>query len=204
MTKSWASRLLLCVDDDVDSCAAFKARLSTYRVMAAHTATTGMYLARRFPFDAYLVNAELPDGGAVDFCDAVRRFDPKAPVIAYNAPEHEACSPLVMTGMKIYLVGLSSTASLTAMLASAIEGCALESLSARIAEHAAVQDELKDRSSAVGVRVQNSWRQWQASRARLIRGKAYKAFATAGGSRANFIRTWPEIADSSGIERSTV
>jgi DNA-binding NarL/FixJ family response regulator len=201
MTNSSTSRLLLCVDNDVDSCAAFKARLKTYRVVEAHAADTGMRLARRFPFDVYLVNAELPDGGAVEFCDAVCRIDPKAPVIAYNAPEeYEACSTLLMIGMKIYLVGPSSTASLTAMLASAIEGRRVESLPARIAEHAAVQDELQDRSAAVGVRLQSSWRQSQDSRARLARGKAYKAFASAGGSRANFMRIWAGMVDSLRIK----
>src|SRR5262245_53374144 len=99
-----------------------------------------------------------------------------------------------MRKMKIHLVGASSTASLTAMLASAIEACWIESLSAGIAAHAAVLDEIKARPVAVRVGLWNSWRRSQDLRARMIRGKAYKAFISAGGSRANFIRILGENA----------
>lgn len=195
MINTSGSRLILCVDNDVDSCAAFKVRLSGYNVMVAHAADTGIGVARKWPVDVYLVNAELPVAGAVEFCRGVRSFDPNSPILVYNAPEtYEDRSALMMTGMKIHLVGYSSTASLTAMLATAIEGCWVESLTARVAEQAAVMDELKARSSAVRVRIWNSWKRSQDLRARVIRGKAYRAFATAGGNRANFIRMLGENA----------
>jgi response regulator RpfG family c-di-GMP phosphodiesterase len=194
MVNSFGSRLILCVDNDVDSCAAFKVRLSGYNVMVAHAADTGIGVARKSPFDVYLVNAELPLAGAVEFCRVVRSFDPNTPILVYNAPEKlEDCSAF-MTGMKIHLVGYSSTASLTAMLATAIEECWVESLTARVAEQAAVLEELKGRSTAVRVRMWNSWKRSQDLRARVIRGKAYRAFAAAGGNRANFIRMLDENA----------
>jgi response regulator RpfG family c-di-GMP phosphodiesterase len=194
MINTFGSRLILCVDNDVDSCAAFKIRLGSYHVMVAHAADTGIGVARKWPFDVYLVNAELPLAGAVEFCRGVRSFDPNSPILVYNAPEKHEDRSLFMTDLKIHLVGYSSTASLTAMLATAIEGCWVESLTARVAEQAAVMDELKARSSAVRVRIWNSWKRSQDLRARVIRGKAYRAFATAGGNRANFIRMLRENA----------
>jgi DNA-binding NarL/FixJ family response regulator len=195
MINSSGSRLVLCVDNDVDTCAAFKVRLSGYNVMVAHAPYTGIGVARKLPVDVYLVNAELPLAGAVEFCRVVRSFDPNSPILVYNAPEKsEDRSAFITTGMKIHLVGYSSTASLTAMLATAIEASWVESLTARVAEQAAVLDELTARSSAVRVRMWNSWKRSQDLQARVIRGKAYRAFANTGGNRANFIRMLGENA----------
>jgi CheY-like chemotaxis protein len=192
-TNNHCSRLILCVDDDVDSCAAFKARLSGYHVTVAHTPDMGTGLARRFPFDVYLLNAALPDAGALKFCRFVKRFDPNTPIFAYNAPDkYKDRAVLMVTGKRIYFLGYSTAASLTAMLASAIESCWIESLTARVTVRAAVLDDLKNRPAMVRARMWNRWQQSQDLRARIIRGKAYRAFTAAGGNRANFARMLAE------------
>jgi two-component system copper resistance phosphate regulon response regulator CusR len=47
-------------------------------------------LARNTTFDLYVVDNWMPGGSGVDFCNQVRQFDPRTPILFYSGAAYEA------------------------------------------------------------------------------------------------------------------
>jgi len=132
----------------------------------------------------------------------LKSFDRKTPIVSYaTEPRDGEREFLIQSGARDHFVKPLDPARLKILIESAIQDCWLESMAARIAEHAAVLEELKQRSKAVHDRSAETWSDSERLRNRLLRLKAYRAFLEAGGIRANFHRIWPEMADAFGVGR---
>lgn len=196
------SRLMLFVDDDQETRLLVREGLSDCQVLTAACATTSLAMARRIPVDVYLISARLPDLPADELCRAVRRFDRKTPIITC-APERREGERerMLAAGAQEHLVKPLDLAWLRSVIEAALNDRWIESMSARIAEHAAVLDELNVRSALVRARTDSSWQESERIRNRLLRIRAYRAYIDAGGARANFTRIWPDMAQAFGVSR---
>lgn len=104
---SCAKKLVLCVDDDEDTCGEMSAllELSGYRVRTASNMADGLTLAQSQSFDMYLLDYNFFDGTGIELCEKLRAFDPATPIIFCSgyarAAERELASNV---GAQAYLV----------------------------------------------------------------------------------------------------
>jgi two-component system response regulator PilR (NtrC family) len=78
---------ILVVDDEEVMRDVLQALLTQagYRVTLAETAAEGLELARRFPFDAAILDVMLPDKGGIDLLEEVKKVDPELVVLMITA-----------------------------------------------------------------------------------------------------------------------
>jgi DNA-binding response OmpR family regulator len=101
------SKLILCVDDDTDTCSMLSSllELADCRVVTAATMAEALELSARECFDLYLLDNWLPGGSGVVLCREIRRSDPTTPILFYSgaALESERAEALA-AGAQAYLV----------------------------------------------------------------------------------------------------
>ena len=54
-----------------------------YEVTATHSVSDGLRLASSKAFDLYLLDSRLADGDGKDFCEKIREFDERTPIVFY-------------------------------------------------------------------------------------------------------------------------
>lgn len=76
---------VLCADDD-DACELLAATLgiSDIKVKSANTVAAAWQMAQTEPFDLYLLETRLPDGGGFDLCRRLHKFAPQTPIVFYS------------------------------------------------------------------------------------------------------------------------
>lgn len=76
---------LLCVDDQVDTCALVASTLPDWDVVAAYTAWEGLRLAAAESFSMILLDYYLPDESGFETCAKIRAFDVDTPIVIFTA-----------------------------------------------------------------------------------------------------------------------
>ena len=86
--------MILCVDDDIDSCAAMERLLSSSGcvTLSAHNCDDALRTARVARFDVLLADAGLPDGNGLDLLKQIRAIYPITGIAltGYSGLEHQA------------------------------------------------------------------------------------------------------------------
>ncbi|HKC65913.1 MAG TPA: response regulator [Pyrinomonadaceae bacterium] len=79
-------RLILCVDDDEDTCSMLEKLLTqeNYQSKIAHSVSEGLKLARNESFNLYILDAWFPIEAGLSLCRKIREFDPNTPIIFYS------------------------------------------------------------------------------------------------------------------------
>jgi DNA-binding NtrC family response regulator len=74
---------VLVVEDDIALCRILRRMLSDeqYKVKISRSLTEAMGTIEQRPFDVYVVDYKLPDGGGIDVAKRIRSKDGKAPII---------------------------------------------------------------------------------------------------------------------------
>jgi DNA-binding response OmpR family regulator len=104
---SFSKKLVLCVDDDEDTCGEMSAllELSGYRVRTASSMADGLTLARSQSFDMYLLDYNFFDGTGIELCQKLRAFDSATPIIFCSGDARAAERELArIVGAQAYLV----------------------------------------------------------------------------------------------------
>ncbi|NOT59789.1 MAG: response regulator [Acidobacteria bacterium] len=83
---------ILYVDNNEDSCEMMKVLLTMqrYEVTVARTATEGLRLAQRTPFDLYLFDTHLPEISGLTLCEQICVVPHHAPVAFISCAAYEA------------------------------------------------------------------------------------------------------------------
>jgi CheY-like chemotaxis protein len=100
-------KLVLCVDDDEDTCGEMSAllELSGCMVRTASSMADGLTLARSQAFDLYLLDYNFVDGTGIELCQKLRAFDPATPIVFCSGDAREAERELArIVGAQAYLV----------------------------------------------------------------------------------------------------
>jgi DNA-binding response OmpR family regulator len=109
-------RTILCIEDDMDTCdlMVFVLGLSGYKVIAAHSVSDALSMAKKVPFSLYSIDTNLPDGSGVDLCRKIREFDPNTPIIFNSANAYPTqIQEAMRAGAQAYLVKPTDPAILT-------------------------------------------------------------------------------------------
>jgi two-component system, OmpR family, response regulator len=72
---------ILCVEDDVDTCAFLAILLREFRFEVAHTVHRAMPKLAGEPHDLYILDNWLPDGSGIDLCRTIRLKYPSVPIL---------------------------------------------------------------------------------------------------------------------------
>lgn len=185
-------RLVLCVDDDPDSCELLKVVLSKYEFMAAHSLGAGLRQAQSRAFDIYILDNIMPDGTGVELCRLIRQFDRNTPILFISGAAFENDhTEALEAGAQAYLNKPVNLIHLEGVVYELIAKAEFRRIDARVAERAAISDELAQRFVEQKEALQQISAFISAAEESLIRIKAYQAFSSAGGTRADFERLWP-------------
>jgi len=83
-----ASRSILCIEDDVDTCAFLSILFSEYRFEFTHTIGSAMPKLQEAKYDLYILDNWLPDGSGIDLCRKIRHHHPSAPILFTSGATH--------------------------------------------------------------------------------------------------------------------
>jgi DNA-binding response OmpR family regulator len=91
---------ILFVDDHEDTRFMIKLWLAQfdYDVATAESMTSGLQMARKEPFDLYVLDTRLPDGSGKDLCRKIREFDRTTPIIFYSGETPEGLRSVLECG----------------------------------------------------------------------------------------------------------
>jgi two-component system, NtrC family, response regulator AtoC len=85
-------RLILCVEDDDDTCSMLSALLGRagYEVRTASGVADGLRLAEGGRFDLYILDNWFADGTGLDLCRRIREFDCATPILFFSGLAQES------------------------------------------------------------------------------------------------------------------
>ncbi|HYJ46496.1 MAG TPA: response regulator [Pyrinomonadaceae bacterium] len=180
-------RSILYVDDYQDACDLMVTFLNGYSVSTACSATDALALISSRLFDLYLLDFHLPDITGIDLCRQIRALDPNTPIIFYSAAARDGhCHDALAAGAQAYLVKPTDLSQLRHAIVELIGKSESHSLDAKQAEIAAMLDGLSERLQRATAHVRRADELELKRRARL-------AFFSAGGTRSEFERLWPDV-----------
>ena len=107
MTTENRKKIILCVDDNQDTCelVKFMFRPSNIMVDAAQTVAEGCQKAQTNRYDLILLDYRFADGSGIDLCHCVRRVNEQIPILFYSAEAHkEKIQEALAAGAQDYLV----------------------------------------------------------------------------------------------------
>lgn len=190
-------RSILCVDDDPETRALLKDMLSDHQIVFAANAFEALRNINSRGFHGYLLDYWLPDWSGPALCREIRKIDPHGPIIFCTAAARDNDRARAMrAGANAYLCKPIDPQTLRAKLRAFVTLAEMESLQARIEEQRVVQEELQRRLSHVQQHIVTAQALMDSSIERTARTRAYKAFLSARGTRANFESWWPEVYES--------
>lgn len=79
------AKKILCVDDDLDTCAFLAVMFRQYDFEAAATIADARSFLGNGGFDLYILDNWLPDGSGVELCRSIRECWPDVPIVFTSA-----------------------------------------------------------------------------------------------------------------------
>jgi len=195
MTNSNRDRKrILLVDDEVDVRDLAELILAEYKLVYARDFGDGLRLARQRYFDLYILDNWLPDGNGAELCRLIRAFDPHTPILFCSAADYARdIREAMRAGAQEYLVKPVSSDEFRRAVARLLSSTHEKIFEARMAEIAAVREELAIRQTENAERRERAKQKLLRAKEKVLRGKAQIAFIAAGGARGDFAREWPSV-----------
>ena len=106
---------VLCVEDDVDTCAMISSLLGLIHceVTSAGTAAEARDKISSDHFDLYILDNWLPGASGVELCREIREHDQTTPIMFYSGPGYDSDREQALSaGAQAYLVKPSDIAGL--------------------------------------------------------------------------------------------
>ena len=193
--RSSPSRAILCFLPPNLTSNPLKTLLSGYVLGAAESWTSALRLARRKPFDLYLLHVPLLWADSSGLCRNIRARDPHTPIIVYSVqPTAAERRDVLATGcIQAYLPRSDDVHNLAATAGQLIMLAELRSVDAMNSRSETMQDRITGRlaklESSAGAAALAVPKRLLAR----LKIEACRIFADAGGTPANFERLWPSI-----------
>jgi DNA-binding response OmpR family regulator len=182
---------ILLVEDEEDARDLAKLTLAKYTLVCAHDFSEGLRFAYLGYFDLYILDNWLPDGDGIEICRLIREFDPNTPILFYSAAAYVRDIQEAMgAGAQAYLVKPVIPDELRQAVAQLISSRRETAFEARMAELAAIREELVIRQTEIAERLEKAKRKRLRAEEKALRDKAQIAFLAAGGTRGAFAREW--------------
>ena len=194
MNPNREKKRILLVEDEEDAREIAAFVLEEYELLYARGYDEGLRAARLGYFDLYIIDNWLPDGNGAELCRVIRDFDPHTPILFYSAAAYtREIREAVRAGAQEYLVKPVSSDDLKQAVAQLTFIGGQRDFEARLAELAAVREELAIRQAENAERIKSTREKRLRAEEKVIRLKAEMAFLAAGGTRGAFARAWPSV-----------
>src|SRR5215831_13391133 len=195
MTNSNRDRKrILLVDDEVAARDLAEFTLAEYKLIYAHDFGDGLRLARQRYFDLYILDNWLPDGNGAELCRLIRAFDPHTPILFCSAADYARdIREAMRAGAQEYLVKPVSSDEFRRAVARLLSSTHEKIFEARMAEIAAVREELAIRQAENAERLEKTKQKRLRAEEKVLRAMGQFAFLAAGGTRGDFARAWPSV-----------
>jgi DNA-binding response OmpR family regulator len=194
MNPNSEKKRILLVEDEEDAREIAAFVLEEYELLYARDFNEGLRAARLGYFDLYIIDNWLPDGNGAELCRVIRDFDPHTPILFYSAAAYtREIREAVRAGAQEYLVKPVSSDDLKQAVAQLTIIAGERDIEARLAELAAVREELAIRQAENAERIKSTREKRLRAEEKVIRLKAEMAFLAAGGTRGAFARAWPSV-----------
>ena len=185
---------ILLVEDDGEARELTAFMLAEYTLICARNFGEGLRFAYLRYFDLYILDNWLPDGAGPELCRLIRGFDPHTPVLFCSAAAYARdIREAMRAGAQKYLVKPVFPDELRQAVSQLIYGAREKVFEARIAELAAVREELDIRWTETAERLEKAKQKLLRAEEKALRDKAQIAFLAAGGTRGDFAREWPSV-----------
>jgi DNA-binding response OmpR family regulator len=196
-----AERSILCVQPNPDFKDTLEQALAAYRTVIACNANEAMHFLSTSVFDAYVLDYWLPDWSGIHLCCEIRRSDPNVPIGFYTAAgSEEHRKRAFKAGANAYVSAAAGPEALCDELRNLLRRTDVASVTARVNEYDAIQDELERRVVVAISRSENAREVAARATERSARVKAYRVFIDAGGTRADFDRWWPRVFAEASLD----
>jgi DNA-binding response OmpR family regulator len=127
-------------------------------------------------------------------CRLIREFDPHTPILFYSACAYTRdLQAAFSAGAQEYLAKPVSFDDITRSVARLTSVAPETAFEARLAESAAIREELAIRQAENAERVERAKKKSLRAKEKALRLKAERAFLAAGGARGDFAREWPSV-----------
>lgn len=85
------SNLILCVDDDNDTCDLLTTLLgfSGIELVSVHNASEARRMIERKQFSLYIIDGQLPDVSGLSFCEQIREMDKNTPIVIFSGRAYQ-------------------------------------------------------------------------------------------------------------------
>ena len=182
---------ILLVEDEEDARELAAFALAEYTLVCARDFEEGFRFAYLRYFDLYILDNWLPDRSGVELCRTIRRFDPHTPILFCSAATfaHDIREAM-RAGAQKYLVKPVFPDELRQAVTQLISVARENVFEARIAELAAVREELAIRRMENAEQPEKAKQIHLRAEEKVLRDKAQIAFLAAGGTRGDFAREW--------------
>ena len=144
-------------------------------------------------FEAFVLDYWLPDWSSVIFCREIRKTDPHVPIIFCGSGSEDASKRALRSGADILLTMPIDPQVLRGQVQRVIVSREANIPRATAEAHRAVEAELERHAGRPKPASLIETRSAARFIERGARAKAMKAFIDAGGTRAQFERTWPGL-----------
>ena len=185
---------VLCCSHDTDGWQVLTTILPRLKLTFAESFAAGLQLIRSGIFDLYLLDARLPDYSGIELCREIRMTDANTPVVVLSTGG-QACDQAAAfaAGATRYLDLPGDFFLLESTVIGLLSRAEARSLHARMAEIAAIRDEVSRHLEALDDRLDKTAETTISGINYLLRARAYAAFIHSGGVRSHFDRLWNEV-----------
>lgn len=101
------AKRILCVDDDMDTCAMLKTMLgrADFDVITVPDAGEALHLIESERFDLYVLDSEMPGFSGLTLCHQIRAVDTDTPIVIFSGHGFESHREAgMLAGANAYLV----------------------------------------------------------------------------------------------------
>ena len=185
---------ILCIDDDAEACEVLKQTIPCLNFTFAHSFAAALKLIRLGTFDLYLMDEGSPECSGIELCREIRKTDANTPIVILSPAGYPSDEdPAIDAGATAYLDMPADFVLLESSILRLLRTAAARSLDARMAEIAAIRDEIGKHLEELDERSDRSAEKTIDGLRHLLRARAYEVFTDSGGVRSHFDRLWLEM-----------
>ena len=185
------SKTILCVDRNTDAWEVLTATFPELKFTFTDSFATSLELIHSHDFDLYLLD-ELSAG--IELCRLIRAVDANTPILLLSPAGHTPDQTAAFAaGASWYLDMPHDLCLLENSVMSLLGRGGVINFTARMAEIAAIRDEIKAHLEEIDERMKECAETTRYGLNCLLRARAYATFINSGGVRSHFEKSWNEL-----------